>query len=183
MGTYLIRLWIAIRALPFIEPAIGCLEAAGARWNKQEKKKGSVARPGVRLAINLLGAGTRKDEVLHREFPITDGDDTELIPVRVPVERSDGTSVTGNLEEKKSEGPRQHRRHDGHCRYTSRRQRNTRTVVRVEHGGTMAVSNSKKTGFVSSPMTMHPSRGSSLPVKKISNSKEDMMRRAVCLNP
>lgn len=35
--------------------------------------------------------------MFHREFPVADGDDTEVVPVRVPVERSDGTSVTGDL--------------------------------------------------------------------------------------
>jgi len=98
--------------------------------------------------------------VFHREFSVAEGGYPEAVAVRVPVKRSDGTSVTANLQKGV------HGSVLTYCMsFDTHAYRDTRTVVRVKHEDSKAVSNSKKTGFSSSPMTMHPSRGSSLPVK------------------
>lgn len=177
---YLIRLGVTIRAPPFIEPAISCLEAAGAAWNKQNKKMVSACLISFLLLPRghelkyLLGRRTREDEMFHWEFSVADGSYTESVTVRVPVERGDGTSVAANLKKGRAAAVSMTYVPACSCKHVSSDDRHT--VVRVKGGDNKAVSNSKKTGFSSSPMMMHPSRGSSLPVKKISKLKRDIAR-------
>lgn len=94
--AYIIRLGIVMRWPPFIEPAIGCLEAAGA---ESRNKQSALPRRHDQLGACLLRGRTREDEVFHWEVFVTNGGYAEAIAVRIPVKRSDGISVAVNLNQ------------------------------------------------------------------------------------